>query len=103
MARDLRDKYLGRAEKSVERMIKMVNELDTIIKLDTGGISLVLVKINLTKVCLDVIESQEFRAKKKEMSPEKGRLTVQVRRRTSGSSVPSLCIFSRSAQGISAW
>lgn len=61
----IKEKYLQRAEKSVERMIKMIKELDMIIKLDTGGLSMQIEKVNLTKLCQEVLDAQELRARKK--------------------------------------
>jgi len=58
-------KYLERAEKSVEKLIKLLNELDMIIRLDTGEIQLNIQRIDLIELVKEVIESIELKAEKK--------------------------------------
>mgnify|MGYP000592346118 CR=1 FL=1 len=58
-------KYLKRAEKSIDRMIKMLDQLDVMIKLDTQEIVPKMERINLIQLINEVLESQEFRASKK--------------------------------------
>ncbi len=63
-------KYLKRAEKSIDRMIKMLDQLDIMIKLDTQEIVPEMKKIDLIQLINEVMESQEFRASKKDISFE---------------------------------
>ena len=58
-------KFLERAEKSVEKLIKLLNELDMIIRLDTGGIQLNIQRINIVELTNEVVESVELKAEKK--------------------------------------
>lgn len=58
-------KFLERAEKSVEKLIKLLNELDMIIRLDTGGLQLNIQRIDLIEVIKDIVDSIEFKAEKK--------------------------------------
>lgn len=58
-------KYLERAEKSVEKLIKLLNELDMIIRLDTGGLQLNIQGVDIVSIVKDVVESIEFKAEKR--------------------------------------
>lgn len=60
-------KFLERAEKSVEKLIKLLQELDMIIRLDTGGIQLNIQRINIIDLINEVIESLELKAEKKDI------------------------------------
>jgi len=60
-------KFLERAEKSVEKLIKLLNELDMIIRLDTGGLQLNIQRINILEITKEVIDSIEFKAEKKKI------------------------------------
>ena len=60
-------KFLERAEKSVEKLIKLLNELDMIIRLDTGGIQLDIRKVDIVAIVNEVIESVELKAEKKKI------------------------------------
>lgn len=60
-------KFLERAEKSVEKLIKLLNELDMIIRLDTGDIQLNMQKVDIVDVCVEVVESLEIKADKKKI------------------------------------
>ena len=61
-------RYLERAEKSAEKLIKLLNELDMIIRLDTGGLTLNLQRVDIIEIAEEVIESIEFKAEKKEIN-----------------------------------
>lgn len=56
-------KYLTRVEKSVNRMINLVNDLDTITKLESDQLKLNLKKVNIIELTDEVIESIESFAK----------------------------------------
>ena len=58
-------KFLERAEKSVEKLIKLLNELDMIIRLDTGGIKLNFQTVDIVAIVKEAIEALEFKAEKK--------------------------------------
>ncbi len=60
-------KFLERAEKSVEKLIKLLNELDMIIRLDTGGIQLDIQKVDIVAIVNEVIDSVELKAEKKKI------------------------------------
>ena len=58
-------KYLERAERSVQRMINIVEDLDVITKLEKGKMELVLSKVDIMELAREAIESQELNAKSK--------------------------------------
>lgn len=57
--------YLKRADKSVDRMIHIVDDLETISQLEIGALELDLEKYDIAKQIKDVIEALEFQANKK--------------------------------------
>lgn len=59
--------YLKRADKSVERMITIVEDLETITQLESGVITLDKSKFDLVDLAKDVIESVEKKAKEKDI------------------------------------
>lgn len=62
--------YLKRTEKSIDRMISIVEDLESINKLESGELKLKLVKIDIVKVVRDVIEMEEWRAQERNISLE---------------------------------
>jgi two-component system phosphate regulon sensor histidine kinase PhoR len=56
-------RYLDRAEKSVQRMISIVEDLDIITKLEMGKLELQLKRVDVLEIAKEAIESQEMRAK----------------------------------------
>jgi len=56
--------YLKRAEKSVNRLISIVEDLDSIARLESGEFELEMESFNLVKVVEEVFEDQEMQAKK---------------------------------------
>lgn len=52
-------KYLEKVEKSVNRMIHLVNDLDAITKLEVNQLKLSLSKVNLVELAKEVIDSLE--------------------------------------------
>ncbi len=54
--------YLQRAEKSVERMISIVEDLEAISQLESGELQLELEKFDINSMVKDVFEAQEMRA-----------------------------------------
>lgn len=57
--------YLQRAERSVERMITIVEELDTITKLESGQMKLNIEKFDIVALTKEVFEQSEIHAKSK--------------------------------------
>jgi len=56
--------YLERAEKSINRMISIVDDLGIISSLESGELKLEPARFNIIKLVEEVFESQEIRAKK---------------------------------------
>lgn len=61
----LRKKYLQRAEKGVERLIYIVQDLDMITKLEVGTIHLNSARFNIVKVIQNVFDLLEMKADEK--------------------------------------
>lgn len=58
----LRKKYLQRAEKGVERLIYIVQDLDMITKLEVGDLNLNFTKFNIVEVVQNVFDLLEMKA-----------------------------------------
>ncbi len=61
----LRKKYLERAEKGVERLIYVVQDLDMISKLETGDLNLEKSQFNIVSLIQNVFDLLEMKASKK--------------------------------------
>ena len=61
----IRKKYLQRAEKGVERLIYIVNDLDMITKLEMDTLGLEISEFNIVDVIQNVLDLLEMRASKK--------------------------------------
>ncbi len=57
--------YLNRTEKSIDRMISIIEDLESISKLESGELKLEYDKINLHQLVEEAFELQEMRAKEK--------------------------------------
>lgn len=66
--KNIRKKYLQRAEKGVERLIYIVKDLDMITKLETGDINIEESEFDIVEVIQNVFELLEMRAAKKNIS-----------------------------------
>ena len=66
--KNIREKYLKRAEKGVERLIYIVKDLDMITKLETGDINLELSEFDIVEVVQNVFDLLEMRASKKNIT-----------------------------------
>ena len=66
--KNIRKKYLQRAEKGVERLIYIVKDLDMITKLETGDINLELTQFDIVEVVRNVFELLEMRANRKNIT-----------------------------------
>lgn len=63
--KQLRKKYLQRAEKGVERLIYIVQDLDMITKLEVGDLNLTYSSFNIIEVVQNVFDMLEMKADKK--------------------------------------
>jgi two-component system phosphate regulon sensor histidine kinase PhoR len=61
-------KFLVRAEKSVERLISVVEDLDVISRLESGRLELNIQKINIVELSREVMEMEEMKASKRSIS-----------------------------------
>jgi two-component system phosphate regulon sensor histidine kinase PhoR len=64
----IREKYLERANKGVERLIYIVKDLDLITKLEVGGLKLDREDFDIIELIQNVFDLLEMRAAKKEIS-----------------------------------
>ena len=65
---DIRDKYLDRASKGLDRLIYIVKDLDMISKLEMGDLSLEMTSFNLLELCDEVFDLFEIKAASKKIS-----------------------------------
>jgi two-component system phosphate regulon sensor histidine kinase PhoR len=65
--KSVRKKYLERAEKGVERLIYIVEDLDMIAKLETGDLNLDISQFNIVEVVQNVFDLFEMKASDKDM------------------------------------
>jgi len=63
--KNIRKKYLQRAEKGVERLIFIVQDLDMITKLESGDLNLSVSEFNIVEVIQNVFDLLEMKAEKK--------------------------------------
>ncbi|MEZ4788156.1 MAG: ATP-binding protein [Flavobacterium haoranii] len=66
--KNIRKKYLQRAEKGVERLIYIVKDLDMITKLETGDINIERSEFNVVELIQNVFDLLEMRAAKKDIT-----------------------------------
>ncbi len=66
--KNIRKKYLQRAEKGVERLIYIVKDLDMITKLEAGDINIEPSEFDIVELIQNVFELLEMRAAKKNIS-----------------------------------
>jgi two-component system phosphate regulon sensor histidine kinase PhoR len=64
----IRKKYLKRAEKGVERLIYIVEDLDMIAKLEVGDLNLEYSEFDIVELIRNVLELLEMKADKKKIS-----------------------------------
>ncbi len=60
--------YLKRADKSIERIIHIIDDLETITQLETGSLELEFEKYDFSAQCRDVLEQLDMIAKKKKIT-----------------------------------
>ena len=66
--KEILDKYLGRANNGVERLVAVVKDLDMIAKLETNGLKMNLQPFNILELVQNVFDLFEMRAKKKNIT-----------------------------------
>jgi two-component system phosphate regulon sensor histidine kinase PhoR len=59
--------YLKRADKSVDRMIQIIDDLETISQLEIGTLELDIEKYDITQQLRDILEALELQAKKRDI------------------------------------
>ena len=64
----IRKKYLKRAEKGVERLIYIVEDLDMITKLEVGDLNLEFTKFDIVELIQNVFDLLEMKAEKKKIT-----------------------------------
>ena len=64
----IRDKYLDRADKGVERLIYIVKDLDMITKLEVGDLSLNIKKFDIIELIKNVFDLLEMKASRKKIT-----------------------------------
>ena len=62
--------YLKRTEKSIDRMVSIVEDLESITKLESGELKLNLIRLDIVKTVEDVIEMHQLMAAEKKISVE---------------------------------
>ena len=62
--------YLKRTEKSIDRMISIVEDLESITKLESGELKLKMVSFDIVKTVQDVLEMEHWQADDREISLE---------------------------------
>ena len=67
-SKTIREKYLQRANKGVERLVSVVKDLDMISKLESNELGLNIQQFNIVELIQEVFDLLEMRAKKKEIS-----------------------------------
>lgn len=65
--KSIRRKYLTRAEKGVERLIYIVQDLDMISKLEIGELNLEISEFNIVKIIQNVFDLLELKASEKDI------------------------------------
>ena len=63
--KNIRKKYLKRAEKGVERLIYIVEDLDMITKLESGDLNLEIVRFDIVKLIQNVFDLLEMKSDRK--------------------------------------
>jgi len=62
---EINREYLLRASKSVDRMIRLVHDLETITKLEAGALHMNTQSVDVVEIASEVIETLELKGKKK--------------------------------------
>lgn len=70
-------RYLTRTERSIDRMISIIEDLEAISKLEAGELQLHPERFNLTQLVDDVFDLQEIRANEKDIVMKYGKRTKE--------------------------
>lgn len=70
---DINKLYLERTEQNINRLISVVDDLESISGLESGSLNLKIEKFNIKKIIKEVFEHNEIRAKKLNIKLETGR------------------------------
>lgn len=65
--KEINRSFLLKAEKSINRMIEMVDDLDEIAKLESNRVELNIKRFDIVELAREIIESLEYKAKKKKI------------------------------------
>ena len=74
--KQIRIKYLDRANKGVERLVAVIKDLDMIAKLENDGMKLNIDVFNILELIQNVFDLLEMKAKKRNISTEEGSIFV---------------------------
>lgn len=66
--KEIRNKYLERANKGVERLVAVTKDLDMIAKLETDGLKISIEVFNILEIIQNVFDLVEMKAKKRNIS-----------------------------------
>tara|TARA_Y100001954_G_C15803663_1_gene601521 strand:+ start:1040 stop:2095 length:1056 start_codon:yes stop_codon:yes gene_type:complete len=61
---EIRDKFLRKAEKNIDRMTGLLEDLDSIYKIESGGMSLDPHPTNIVELCREIVDSLHKKADK---------------------------------------
>ncbi|MCX7649365.1 MAG: ATP-binding protein [Flavobacteriales bacterium] len=64
---ETRKKFIEKAARNVERMISLINDLDTISRLESRQVQLELESVNIVKLVEEVFESLELKARERQI------------------------------------
>lgn len=62
--------YLKRTEKSIDRMVSIVEDLESITKLESGELTLNMTKLNIVKIVEEVLDMESWQAMERKISVE---------------------------------
>lgn len=60
----IREKFLRKAEKNIDRMSGLLEDLDSIYKIESGGLTIEPHPTNIVELCSDIIDSLQSKAEK---------------------------------------
>ena len=65
---EIRDKFLRKAEKNIDRMTGLLEDLDSIYKIESGALNLDPHPTNIVELCSDIVDSLQKKAEKSNIS-----------------------------------
>ena len=65
---NINTKYLGRADKNLDRLIHLINDLDKISRIEAGEDSLEMEEFNLVELANEIADNQEYRSEKRNIA-----------------------------------